>query len=346
MSSPPRVSVVMGAYNSAPYLEATVESILRQTYADFEFIIIDDASTDDTWSILEKLAAQDARIGLHRNPVNLGISHTRNLGTDLARGEFIAVMDHDDISAARRLEKEVTYLDAHPDVGVIGGAVRRLVGDNAAPLRNIHYPVTPQLSTWILCFESPLSHPASMIRRALLIEVGGYRPEFVTANDYDLWQRLSRVTHLASLPDIVLDYRWHGENTLLRRVEDGRRETVSIAQRAMEYVYGQQVPLEIVRQLLRYHSSPPQDMRVLSRTVYALAMRFREQERLTQAEWASIRGDAARRILHLLRHHPGVEGRATALVYAARLDPVHTARWSQSMVRKAVQSKLAVSSQV
>ncbi|MCC6453638.1 MAG: glycosyltransferase family 2 protein [Caldilineaceae bacterium] len=337
--SSPRVSVLMAAYNAVSYVETAVDSILQQTFSDFELIVVDDGSTDGTWEILERLAIQDGRIRLERNPKNCGIARTRNRGVELARGEFIAIMDADDISKPYRLEKQSAYLVNHPQVGVVGGAICFFTEGGATPSRVKSFPLTPSLVTWTLCFESPFADPASMIRRSLLVEMEGYRTDHIVAMDYDLWQRLSRIAQLANLPDVVLHYRWHGDNISHRRAEEGNRLASLIAQRAVEAIYGQPIPLDAVKQMLRYHGTPIKDMIVVAQMIDALALRYRAGARLTPADWAAIRADAARRILWLMQHR-AENGSMTALAYAARLDPVYAARWSQSMLRQAARRRL------
>lgn len=330
----------MGTYNGAPYIEATVESILQQTYPNFEFVIIDDASTDATWSLLEQLGAQDARIVLHRNAANLGISATRNLGTKLAQGEFIAIMDHDDISLPNRLEKQVAYLDVHPEIGVVGGAIQFIIADALAAVET--FPLTPGAVAWKMCFGVPCIHPASMVRRSVLVAVGGYDLSFRGANDYDLWVRLSQITGLANLPDIVLYYRLHSSSYSGQRSQEMGNELAAISQRVIEAEIGAHLTRDEVLHLITRYGHPDMWDRAskLSRVIYLLAHHVHQKKQLSTAEWVSIRHDAARRILRLLRLKADTGNMATALMYAARLDPVYTARWSQSMLRQAARRRL------
>src|SRR5690606_16968243 len=142
---------------------------------------------------------------------------TRNRGTELARGEFIAVMDSDDISLPDRLEKQVAYLDSHPSVGVVGGAFRSLQGKEEILSTVRSFPLTPGLCAWFMHFSPSACHGASMLRRSLLVEVGGYRPEYMVAVDYDLWERLSHYTWFANIADVVLFYRRHDSSISIRR---------------------------------------------------------------------------------------------------------------------------------
>lgn len=338
MTDAARVSVVMGTYNCAPYIEDTVASILQQTYADFEFIILDDTSSDGTWPKLEQLAAQDTRIVLQRNATNRGISATRNLGTELARGELIAIMDHDDISVPDRLEKQVAYLDAHPEVGAVGGAIQFLDGDTlSAPSE---YPLTPGLIAWTLCFRTPSIHPASMVRRAALVAAGGYDPAYRIANDYDLWVRLSQQVGLANLPDVLLHYRRRSSSFSAQQPAAMYEEAADIARRVIEAEIGVPLSPDEVLHMKRGNRPQVQATAKLSRVLYHLAYHIRRKHHLTRAEWKAVRRDAALRTLRLAKVEPNPRRAAVAIAYAARLEPIYTARWLQSTLRKAAQRKL------
>lgn len=338
MSSSPRVSVVIPTYNAEAYVEEAARSILQQTFTDFELIMIDDGSTDSTWAILERLAAQDARIVLQRNSANLGISRTRNLGTDLARGEYIAIMDHDDISLRDRLEKQVAYLDGHPDVGVVGGVTRNLDGAIlGAPRLG---PMTPNLITWFLHFGVPVAHPASMIRRSVLLAVGGYDPNFRIVNDYDLWFRISGQTGLANLPDVVLHYRRHSGNTTRLQKEAMMDEGPLVVQRVLEVTLGRKVSLDEARQFPHNYVPERHTIADVSGRIYSLAVHFREQGRLSRREWIVVRRDAAWRILRLLWYKPSQRSTFRVLGHAVQLDMVYSILWLGSRLRRGIQSKL------
>lgn len=340
-SSPaqPRVSVVMPTYNVAAYVEAATESILQQTFTDFELIIIDDGSTDDTWAVLERLAAQDPRIRLERNSANRGISYSRNRGTELAYGEYIAVMDHDDISMPDRLEKQVAYLDAHPEVGVVGGALRFLYGETLGPVRT--FPVTPGLIAWTMCFDIPAWHPTCMLRRCTLVAVGGYSLEYVVSNDHDLWFRISRQTRLANLPDIMLHYRRHNGNFSGRANPQLKHETLNIAQRAIEAEIGAQLTLSEVRRLLYGVRSPSVHTANMANILRRLAYHMRAKYQLTSEEWTTVLQGAASSMLTILRHRPDNLDTVASVAYAVRFAPVHTLYRLVSYLWKFGRSRLA-----
>ncbi|MCC6168928.1 MAG: glycosyltransferase family 2 protein [Caldilineaceae bacterium] len=330
----PRVSVVMAAYNVAPYVEAAVNSILQQTYTDFELLIIDDGSTDGTWEVLERLAAQDERIRLARNPENMGIAATRNRGTEMARGELLAVMDSDDWCPSDRFEKQVAYLDQHPEVGVVGGQVEFFFEkeNRFSPVEP--FPLTVHLCAWHLHFVPPVMHAAVMLRRALLVNAGGYRGEYTPVEECELWQRIKHSTQFANIPDIVLFYRRHDTN-ITHNSERLRQMAATAAQRSIVATLETDVPLNEVMQMMRYLRAEPHQVGCVSRRLYKLAMRFGQSTPMPVEEWRQVRRDAASRILWLTsRQTPWSKHGASAFYYALKLDPVRALQWVLSTLRK------------
>ena len=204
----PKVSVCLAVYKTkSEYLKECIESILNQTYTDFEFLIVDDCPEDkDCERIIQSYA--DNRIKYFRNEKNLGISGTRNKLLDLTSGEYIAVMDHDDISLPHRFEKEVAYLDAHPECGVVSCWYERFP--------NLKIKKKPENNKQIikaLKDSCPLLHPAAMIRKSVLIENHlKYEDEFSPSEDYALWCRLVGKTSFHNVPEILFRYRDHETN--------------------------------------------------------------------------------------------------------------------------------------
>ncbi len=300
--SPPRVSVVMPVHNGAGYLRAAIDSVLTQTYQDFEFILIDDASQDETPALLA--ACQDARIRIITNPNNLGISRSLNRALDLAAGQYIARMDADDISLPDRFAKQIAFLDAHPSVGIVGGGVT-LITETGDPLRTD----APRANTdgalrWLNLFGSPFVHPAVMLRRDVLRSVGGYDPNIIAAQDRDLWDRLLKVTQAANLPDCVLRLRVHtGSVSAARRQEQWHNAAV-VTQRAMTAVLGRTVPLDLCEAIEHEGITTPADAVIAAHLIADLYTSFITQPRLQPNERQFIRDDYARRLYRLGRRWP------------------------------------------
>ena len=180
-----KITVIMGVYNGAKKLMAAVESILNQTFADFEFVVCDDASSDNSLHILEVLAARDKRIKIIRNPRNLSLAPTLNNCLHAASGEYIARMDDDDISHPERFEKEVAFLDAHPEYAIVGTG-RNIYDDSG--IWGIQRGGGERSKLDIYRGRTFL-HPSIMVRKEALLAVGGYTigPETERLEDFDLW---------------------------------------------------------------------------------------------------------------------------------------------------------------
>lgn len=205
----PQVSVVMAVYNGVEYLPATMASILNQTFRDVEFVIINDGSTDPSVApLLERYAREDARIKLVSRP-NKGLTPTLNEGLRLATAPLIARMDSDDLARPDRLEKQVAFMRAHPEVVLLGGAYE-LIDHRDRLLTTIRPPLdNATLQQHCLQGTTPICHPLAMFRREAALKVGGYDESFTVAQDIDLWLRLGEVGELACLPDVLLGYRMH-----------------------------------------------------------------------------------------------------------------------------------------
>jgi len=197
----------MSVFNGERYLAEAVESIINQSFRDFEFIIIDDGSEDNTWKILSEYGVRDRRIVLHRNEENIGLTRSLNLGLSLARGEYIARMDADDISLPGRLEWQIQFLDANQEIGVLGGGCQ-IIDENGELLSERIPPCEDaSIKAELLIKNNGLGHSEIMARAELLRKVGGYDETIPYAQDYDLWCRLSPVTQFASLQKIVIKWR-------------------------------------------------------------------------------------------------------------------------------------------
>jgi len=212
----PRVSVLMPVYNTKPeHLREAIDSILAQTFEDFEFLILNDCSPNaDVEEVVKSYT--DPRIVYAVNERNLGISGSRNRLLDMAKGEYLAVMDHDDISLPERFAKQVAFLDAHPEVGVVGTQIY-----NTVSKKEEFFPIKDVDVKKALMLFSPFSHPSVMFRAYVLKEHHiGYEEFFSPAEDYALFCRLLPYTKFANLPEILFHYRnWGGNTTHLRKVE-------------------------------------------------------------------------------------------------------------------------------
>jgi glycosyltransferase involved in cell wall biosynthesis len=202
----PRVSVLMPVYNSAQYFPAAIESILNQTFHDFEVVVVDDHSQDGSWDLARAYARKDPRVRVWRNPENWKLCKTLNRAIGFSRGEFLARMDSDDISLPERLARQVAFLKAHPEVGICGGTME-VMDAQGRSLGSRHYALTDAEIRKRIFRYSPFSHPTVMFRRRVLEQAGLYNPQFEHAEDYELYFRLGRLAKFGNLPDTVLRYR-------------------------------------------------------------------------------------------------------------------------------------------
>jgi GT2 family glycosyltransferase len=203
----PAISVILPVYNSEPYLAGAVESILAQTFYDFELIAIEGGSTDRSPAILREFAESDVRVRVLAQGAR-GLAGALNEGIGSARGEFLARMDADDISHPDRFATQLAYLRGNPEVAVVGSAMR-LIDADGRRLRDVDYPQLPSEVARSLESGSALAHPAVMMRADAVRQMGGYRAVLDHAEDYDLWLRMSEHFQLANLPDRLFSYRHH-----------------------------------------------------------------------------------------------------------------------------------------
>ncbi len=217
MSADPKVTVLMPVYNAEPYLREAMDSILSQTLTDFEFLIMDDGSTDGSAGIVRSYA--DRRIRLVQNERNLKLAATLNRGLDLARGEYVARMDADDISLSPRLARQAAFLDARPDVGLCGAWAEAF----GAARFSMPNPTDPEAIRAKLLFDSALVHPAVMLRRSAFDRHGLRYPLLAHFEDYALWQQAARLFPLANLPEVLLRYRVTGGSAFHGAGEEERR---------------------------------------------------------------------------------------------------------------------------
>jgi len=206
------VSVVMSAFNCQSYIAGAVESILQQTFRDFEFIVIDDGSTDGTAGILRGFERTDPRVRLISRE-NRGLIKSLNEAVSLSRGSLIARMDADDIALPHRLERQVEYMSQHPETVVVGSKIV-LIDRAGAPLMRWKHALTHAEIVRRL-FQgdgSALTHPAIMMRRKAFDAVGGYDHRFNATEDYDLYLKLSEVGGLANLDEVLFHWRQHSES--------------------------------------------------------------------------------------------------------------------------------------
>ena len=219
----PKVSVLMPVYKTnEKYLREAISSILNQTFTDFEFLILDDCPSDTREGIVRSY--NDDRIKYYKNEQNLGITPSRNKLIDMAKGEYLAVFDHDDISLPIRFEKQVQYLDEHKDVGVVSCKVKSIIRNKLS--KNPTNDTDIKLALMRACV---INHPASMIRKSVLTENNiCYEERFSPSEDYALWCRLIPFTKFHNINEVLFHYRDHAENTSHKQENKMQQATLAI----------------------------------------------------------------------------------------------------------------------
>lgn len=235
---PPKVTVLMSVYNGERYLQEAIDSILNQTFTNFEFVIIDDRSTDGTRTILDRYT--DSRIVRLYNDQNIGLTRSLNRGLKVAHGQVIARQDADDISLPARLAKQVAYLEEHPQVGLLGTQIK-LLNRLGLPLNAAKLPASHSLIVWTLLFRNAFAHPTVMMRKSILDQVGGYDPSFQVTQDYELWTRLIGKTRFANLLEALVIHRRSWGSVSARQAEMQKANTHRIIQRVNSWLLREEV---------------------------------------------------------------------------------------------------------
>jgi len=212
-SAIPAISVVMAVYNGEKYLRESIDSILGQTYSDFEFIIVDDCSTDSTPAILAEYANSDQRVRVLRNDTNLQMSKSLNVGIAAACGEYIARQDADDVSLPTRFQRQIEFLHDHPDTLALGTGII-IIDEDGRELGTSIQPRTDLEIKWNFLSGRVLTHTTVFVARSALMTIGGYpiRPDLSICEDAACWARIARLGKLAGIPEPLAKYRLHAES--------------------------------------------------------------------------------------------------------------------------------------
>lgn len=226
MNEQPLVSVLTPAYNAEAFLPETVGSIRNQSYSNFEYVLIDDHSTDGTWSFIQGAARDDARIRPLRNPENMKIARTRNRCVEEARGKYVIWQDADDVSLPNRIERLVAHMEAHPNTGICGSYLQLFNEDGDLDVRR--YPTSDKDIRRKAFKFAPISQPAAIIRRECYAKAGIYDDSYVNCEDLDMTFRIGMHYELANVPEVLLRYREHQKSTTLVDMHVMLKDTLKI----------------------------------------------------------------------------------------------------------------------
>jgi glycosyltransferase involved in cell wall biosynthesis len=215
----PRISVVMSVYDGGRFLRASIESILTQTYGDFEFLIVDDASKDDSLEILRNFAEKDGRITIIRNEQNIGLTKSLNRALKRARGEYVARHDADDLAEPARFEAQIGVLQGHPECDVVGTGYHVIDAEGRDVNKRFLCHYADDARSALLRGENPLCHSSVMFKKSVVEKAGYYDEAYKYAQDYDLWLRLlSGGSRICNIPRRLQRLRRSGhEITATRR---------------------------------------------------------------------------------------------------------------------------------
>ena len=235
----------MSVYNGSSYLEETMESIVNQTFTDFEFIIIEDCSTDNSPEIIANYANKDKRIIIVKNEENIGLTKSLNKGLKLAKGDYIARQDADDVSLPSRLEKEVLLLENNPEIGLVSCSFDVIDSQGNRIGEHKRLKSNPDLVSWYLLFHNHIGgHSQVMFRKKLAIELGGYDENRRYSQDYELWSRLMLVSKIAILPDFLLKRRKHSESISVSKSSEQKNYSLTQSKHNIEQLIGKKISLE------------------------------------------------------------------------------------------------------
>jgi len=243
----PKVTVIMAVYNAERFVRETVESILSQTLKDFEFIIVNDCSTDRTAEILKSYA--DRRIKIIDNKKNLGPAESRNIGLRRAKGAYIAVTDQDDISLPERLITQVKYMEKHRAIGILGTAQERM-NEKGISINIEKFPIEPGLIKWsLLLGNCCVSQPTVIMRRNVIKQLTGYVNKASGAEDYELWTRALFHTKIANLPDTLVKKRLLLGGVTFSNAKTERKIVINAMYTAIERLLGEKAHKKTIEYL-------------------------------------------------------------------------------------------------
>jgi glycosyltransferase involved in cell wall biosynthesis len=204
-----KVSVIMPVFNSDKYLRESIDSTIHQTFSNFELIIINDGSEDDSEKIIKSFA--DARIRYIKHPENKGLIYTRNEALRLSNGQYIAFLDSDDIAIPQRIERQVAFLESNPDFGMVGSWVKT-IDENGIVINNcIKHTAKPEVIPVILLFKNYFTTSSVMVRKSCLPDAP-FDQDFPIAEDYNLWIKIAERSKVWNLQEVLTCYRLHNEN--------------------------------------------------------------------------------------------------------------------------------------
>ena len=272
----PKISVLMSVYNGSRYLRESIESILNQTFDDFEFIIINDSSTDDTEEIIAEYGKKDDRIKLFKNEENIGLTKSLNKGLKLAQGKYIARQDADDVSLPERFEKQVGVLDRHPEAVLVSCDIE-VINSEGAFVKKEERSCEPQWVSWYLMFYNHIGgHSQVIFRTQTAKELGGYSEVYRYSQDYEFWCRLVKAGDIIILPETLHQLRRHGKGITAEKRSEQLGYALDVSRRNLKELIGQELSLDEVSDLRHFWSGRVLDNFPKNPNINAMHLRLKE----------------------------------------------------------------------
>lgn len=317
----PRLSVVMSVFNGEPYLREAVDSVLNQTFEDFEFVIVDDCSTDTSVKTLESY--DDPRIVRLYNPVNLGLPRSLNRGLSICRGEIIARQDQDDVSMPSRFNDQLQHLARHPDIGVLGTQME-VMNERGDFLERYELPVSHAMIAWQLFFGRSIAHPTVMMRRTWIEKIGGYDASFPYIEDFELWTRLVEITRIENLSSAPYKYRRRSDSISGTKADEQLYNVISARQQFAKRILESEPPRHLLEwlhysQLPENQLTPEQRIKIIS-FILSLKQSMQEKGIIRANEAGEIHADMLTRVSLATGYAPPVPGPAPSR-YEACIKP-------------------------
>lgn len=296
----PKISVIIPVYNDERYIQQTIQSVLDQTFADFELVLVNDASTDRSLEIINQF--RDPRIHVYTNEKNLGIVGSLNKAISLSKAEIIARLDHDDLCYPTRLEKQYLFLESHPEVGLVGAGIQEIDSEgNLVGTPRIHLSEPYLLKYW-LHFEVLLSSPATTFRRSIIEKVGGFNPAAELAEDYDLYTRFVKCCDLSNLAEPLVYKREHGKNASVKYHDDQVARHIRTCASEVADLMGKTYPYDYFKKLIDRNEKLDVDLTLALIHLYDASSKiFAKKEHLSGKQVQRLQYTVTWRVNALLR---------------------------------------------
>lgn len=346
MSDVPEISVLLCVYNGEAYLVECLESILNQSFTDFEFIIVNDGSTDRSLELLTEFAQKDNRIKLINKTENSGITASVTEGLKHCRGKYIARMDQDDVSLPDRFLKQHHYLESNPQIDVLGSSLAFIDRDGNLTGKTLIRPTDPMVIRLQMYYRCVIHNPSVLMRTAYYknYNLNSQEKDYRAADDYSFWLRENSRHLYANLEEPCLLYRVHQKQTSSEKSRVQMDETLRSAQLAYHELIGRRIPIEVIESfyyIKRVTTADPDIVKQGLLTIYQMQKSFEKLNRLTPAQRKATRQFSYEKLKSYIAKYRSIPGVLfSGIWYLFRLSPVSV---FNELVQKITRQKLSAS---